>query len=184
MTLRAVWHSCRNRAVLMIALPLAAAACSPRAESAAAPTDETPASYHCPLTVPVEPYLAAAPYPRQPPGAYHAVWYGNDDLWTMLDPGGEVWRALPKQGHSFTQKTFWWSRKFGTLGDERQPLIAVTGTRLDAPGTFSAGNPGTHAIADFGTAMLVGIDIPASGCWEIRARYRGAELAYVVRVDE
>ena len=56
----------------------------------------------------------------------------------------------------------------------------VTGTRLDAPGSFSAGNPGTHAYADFGTAMLVGVPTPARGCWEIRAHYKGAELAYVI----
>lgn len=147
-------------------------------------------TYQCPITVPREPYFAAAPYPRQPPDSYQAVWYGNDDLWTMLSPGGEVWGSLPKDGGSFSQKTFWWSRNFATklgfpgISGELQPRIVVTGKRLDAPGNFSAGNPGTHAIADFGTAMLVGIDIPAAGCWEIRAQYKGAELAYIVRVDE
>jgi len=178
-SLRVAWRSNRHRAVLMVAPLLAAAACSPGTEGAAAPPQQTPAPYDRPITVPGEPYFATAPYPRQPPSAYHADWYGNADLWTMLQPGGEVWR-LPKQGSSFTQKTFWWSRNFGEL----QPLIAVTGKRLDAPGTFSAGNPGTNAIADFGSAMLVGVDIPAAGCWEIRAQYKGAELAYVVRVEE
>jgi hypothetical protein len=28
--------------------------------------------------------------------------------------------------------------------------------------------------------MLVGVELPTRGCWEIRARYKGAELAYVV----
>ena len=82
-----------------------------------------------------------------------------------------------------SQKTFWWSRNFGLVAGEGAPLIGVTGKRLDAPGSFAAGNPGTNATADFGRAMLVGIDIPAAGCWEIRARYKGAELAYVVLVE-
>jgi hypothetical protein len=59
----------------------------------------------------------------------------------------------------------------------------VTGTRLDAPGTFVAGNPGTNALADFGSAMLVGVEIPSIGCWEIRAEYKGAVLAVVVLVE-
>ena len=87
----------------------------------------------------------------------------------MLDPAGA----------SFRDKTFWWSRNFD-IAAEREPLITVTGTRLDAPRSFSAGNPGTHAYADFGTAMLVGVPTPARGCWEIRAYYKGAELAYVI----
>jgi hypothetical protein len=101
----------------------------------------------------------------------------------MLDPAGEIWR-LPKGRFPFTQKTFWWSRKFGRVANEEQPRITVTGRRLDKVGvTFRAGDPGTNAIADFGTAMLVGIDIPTPGCWEIRAEYEGSELAYVVRVE-
>jgi hypothetical protein len=88
----------------------------------------------------------------------------------MLDPAGAT----------FSEKTFWWSRNFD-IETERQPAITVTGRRLDAPGSFVAGNPGTHAYADFGTAMLVGVAIPTQGCWEIRANYKGAQLSFVVR---
>ena len=134
-----------------------------------APTTQVISPGNCPVTVPARPYVARAPYLPQPPDYYHSVWYGNDSLWTMLDPAGA----------SFRDKTFWWSRNFD-IAAEREPLIIVTGTRLDAPGSFSAGNPGTHAYADFGTAMLVGVPTPARGCWEIRAYYKGAELAYVI----
>lgn len=126
----------------------------------------------CPVTMPGTPYVARAPHPAEPPALYRATWYGNDNLWTML----------PRGGANLDTKSFWWSRNF-VLAEENQPLIAVTGRRLDAPGSFSAGNPGTNAIADFGTAMLVGIDVPSEGCWEIRAEYKGAELAYIVRVS-
>jgi DNA-binding CsgD family transcriptional regulator len=149
--------------------------------SGAASADEHPptSTFQCPITIPGEPYIATAPYPRQPPDYYRAVWYGTDALWTMLHPGGEVW------GTRTLQKTFWWSRNFrGGLTGEPQPLITVTGKRLDAPGSFSAGNPGTGIAADFGSAMLVAIEVPSTGCWEIRARYKGSELAYVVRVED
>ena len=137
----------------------------------------------CPVTVPGEPLLPPPPYLAAPPAYYQSVWYGTPDLWTMLHPEGETWSSLPRQSNgAFSQKTWWWSGKF-IIADERQPLIAVTGRRLDAPGfTFTAGNPGTHAYADFGTAMLVGIDIPTAGCWEIQAEYKGVVLSYVVAV--
>ncbi len=62
------------------------------------------------------------------------------------------------------------------------PAITVTGTRLDAPGAFTAGNPGTNAYFDGAWSMLVGVDVPSAGCWQITGSYRGAELRYVVLV--
>jgi hypothetical protein len=170
-------------------LALMAAACTSGAEGAAAPSSPTaapptPVNYvdDCPITIPSQPYIARAPYLAQPPAYYHSVWYGSDDLWTMVDPSGAT----------FGEKTFWWSRNFN-IEDERYPQIAVTGRRLDAPGSFASttgctprsgpcvGGDATNAYADFGTAMLVGVHIPARGCWEIRAHYKGAELAYIVQ---
>ncbi|MBI5949471.1 MAG: hypothetical protein HY875_15130 [Chloroflexi bacterium] len=137
----------------------------------------------CPVTVPGEPFLAPPPQPSVPPAYYQSVWYGTARLWTMLRPEGQVWR-LPQQPQGFVQKTFWWSDQFSVDGEPR-PAITVTGRRLDATGvTFTAGNPGTHAVADFGKAMLVGIDIPTAGCWEIRAEYKGEVLSYVVAVSQ
>jgi hypothetical protein len=31
--------------------------------------------------------------------------------------------------------------------------------------------------------MLVGIEIPTAGCWQITGQYRDASLSYVVRVE-
>ncbi|HEV8053264.1 MAG TPA: hypothetical protein VGP30_00385, partial [Candidatus Limnocylindrales bacterium] len=136
----------------------------------------------CPLTRPDRPFLAPAPQPERPPARYQSVWFGSSDLWTMLRPEGEVWSALPRTSHSLGQKTFWWSANWPGV-KEPEPDIGVTGRRLDGPGTFRAGNPGTNAFADFGSAMLVGVDFPTGGCWELTGRYKGAELSYVVWVE-
>lgn len=82
------------------------------------------------------------------------------------------------------QKTFWWSIEWPGADDEPEPAITVVGTRLDGPGTFTAG-PGTNAgRADFGQAMLVGVEIPTAGCWQITASYRDAVLSYVVSITD
>lgn len=124
----------------------------------------------CNVTRPAPPFAAPSPFPAAPPNAAKA-WYGSDALWAMLDRDGGV-----RHPGDF-QKTFWWSKNFA----EEVPAITVTLTRLDGEGSYSFG-PGTNATsADLGgTAMLVGVDIPGPGCWQLTARYRGAALSYVV----
>lgn len=128
-----------------------------------------------PVFVPPSPFLAA------PPAAYASSWYGTAHLWTMLARDGEVWEGwVAATPPVLPQKTFWWSADWRP-GAEPEPAIAVVGRRLDGTGSFTYG-PGTNASADFGTAMLVGIDIPSYGCWELTARYRDASLTYVAFV--
>ena len=91
-------------------------------------------------------------------------------------------RDLPQSAGGLTQKTFWWSADWAPTG-QPEPAITVTGRRLDGPGSFSFG-PGTNASADFGTAMLVGIDVPTTGCWEITGRYQTATLSFTVSVED
>ena len=138
-------------------------------------------SVPCRPTRPEPAFVAPAPFPKAPPDYYGAAWYGDPALWTMLDRDGEIWSDLPRDEHGYGQKTFWWSTAW-TPREEQQPAITVTGTRLDGDSSFSAGSPGTNATADFGTAMLVGVDIPAAGCWRLTGAYRGARLSYVVLV--
>jgi hypothetical protein len=98
----------------------------------------------------------------------------------MLDLDGEVWDwgRFPTAPNEAVQKTFWWSANW-QMQLEPRPTITVDGTRLDGPGTFRF-DRGTNARLDgLGDAMLVGIDVPTPGCWEISATYRGATLSYV-----
>ena len=63
---------------------------------------------------------------------------------------------------------------------EPSPDLTVSGKRLDAPALPLVASRATNAAADFGEAMLVLVEIPESGCWEIAGRYRGHELSFVV----
>ena len=141
------------------------------------------ASAACPLTAPTETFVAPSPAPERPPQSYRAEWFGTRSLWTLLDREGEVWASLPEGPDGFGQKTFWWSADWDPDA-EPEPEISVTGRRLDAPGQFVTDGPGTNAFADFGAAMLVGVAIPTTGCWELTGTYRGESLSYVVRVAD
>lgn len=103
----------------------------------------------------------------------------------MLRRRGEVWSAsaLPRAPGGLVQKTFWWSADYRGPSTEPEPPITVVGRRLDGPGDFTTVG-GTHAMADFGVAMLAGAAFPSAGCWELTGRYRGTELSYVVLITE
>jgi hypothetical protein len=141
------------------------------------------AAFFCPITRPEPAFTAPPPSPAKPPENYKSDWFGTADLYTMLRHDGDVWRGLPNNPDGLTQKTFWWSANW-PYNTEPEPDITVVGARLDGPGRFEAGHPGTNASADFGAAMLVGIDIPSIGCWRLTGTYGGTELSYIVRVEE
>jgi hypothetical protein len=128
----------------------------------------------CEVTLPKPPFVAPEPFDLEPPATYGAAWFGTEALWTMLDREGERWPA------GVGKKMFWWSTSWHAAA-EQVPRLSVTGRRLDATGSFTAGR-GTNVTADFGTAMLVGVDIPVAGCWELSARYDDAILTIVVSV--
>jgi hypothetical protein len=134
----------------------------------------------CPVTkAPAVPFVPPAPYPPQPPGEF--FWYGAESLWTALPLDG-VWSGLPHNRDGYTQKVLWWREGYSWTA-EPEPALTVTGRRLDAPAPPLNVSPATNAYAeDIQSAMLVGVDIPTIGCWEITGRYAGAELRFVVWV--
>jgi len=138
----------------------------------------------CHVTIPAARFVPPRPFAAQPPAEYHERWYGTTDLWTALDPAGEVWWALPRDQYGLSQKTAWYSRAFSVM-KEPQPAITVRGRRLDIAGpTFTAGGPGTNAIDASGEWMLVGLSLPTPGCWEITGQYQSHTLRYAVWVAD
>ena len=153
----------------------------------ATPTAALDSDKACLLTIPPQPGLIPPePYPSEAPILYDAVWYGTSALWTMLDPDGEVWAGLPVDDGGFGQKWIWWSDAASGPAEPIPPPIIVTGRQLDGSATLEAkaGGPGNTGFReDIGSFMMVGIEIPAAGCWELTARYGDAQLSYVVMVE-
>ena len=180
-----VWPFLAGVAVTVAVVAFAAAMAPgllPRQPNVAGPGSSTTVDHkggdlaHCPITKPTGDFQP----PQQGEIPASRAWYGSPILWTWLDRDGEVWDGLPKTESGLSQKTFWWS-SFFEVRREPQPDIFVIGDRIGQPGQFGFG-PGTNAGGDFGSAMLVGIDVPTEGCWNVTAHYRGASLNYVVWV--
>lgn len=184
-------HRARRRWLrVLLATALFLAACgrsaysnagsSPTSSSALAAkatmTSGVPAS--CPVTLPSQlAFVPPAPYSQLLQGRF---WYGTPALWTALEPGG-VWIGLPATtSGGYGQKVFWWSRGYDWAADPQSPLT-VTGRRIDRSAPPLVATKATNAFApDIGSAMLVGVDVPAAGCWEIIGHLKGAALSFVV----
>ena len=134
----------------------------------------------CPVTVPQDPaFIPPAPYDKL--GVKGYFWYGSSSLWAEL-PADAVWYSLPHNPEGYTQKIVWW--RDGYMWDqEPEPKLVVTGKRLDANASpLNVSNANGVYASDMGSAMMVGVDIPMLGCWNITGKYKDAELSFVVWV--
>lgn len=137
----------------------------------------------CPVTSPGNAaFIPAAQTPDELSPGDDGVWFGTPQLWTKIPPNEQVRNRSWLRG----EKTFWWSESFPGGGVEGTPNITVTAEHLDglAP-TLKAGGPGTNGFhPDLGDFMLVGVALPAAGCWELTAEYKGATLSYDMWIPE
>lgn len=142
------------------------------------PVGNAPAS--CPVTLPPQPqFVPPASYPSTPPGG--ESWYGTPALWTTLAPNG-IWSGLPHTNGVYIQKVLWW-RDSDDWRTEAVPQLSLSGVRTDGPAKpLTASTVTSVSAADIGSAMVVLIDIPAAGCWEITGQYKGTTLSFVVWV--
>lgn len=142
-------------------------------------TSAAPAS--CPVTktpdrsfAPPQPYSPDSPYEGQ-------FWYGSETLWTLLPSEGN-WSDLPHEETGYVQKTFWWREGYDWQ-EEPQPELTVTGRQLDGEAATLTASEATNGYhPDLKSFMLVGVDIPRAGCWEISGHYQGHDLSFVVWV--
>jgi hypothetical protein len=177
----------RNRLAvgLLAALALPLAACGAPADHAPppaaavrpAPTPASVAPASCPITRPPDrPFVPPAPYPRVPPRLYGDMfWYGTKRLWTWLDADGTALRS---------DKSFWWRQGYDWR-TETTPALSITGRRLDGPAPAVTASEATNGFReqDIGAFMLLGLDLPTGGCWELTGHYHGTTLRFVVRVS-
>jgi hypothetical protein len=174
---------------LIAALPLLLAACAATAaeapppagaaRSVATPPSKAPAS--CPTTRPPDaPFVPPAPYPPTPPSQGDKVWYGTNQLWTWLDADGS-WE-MARDEHGLFDKSFWWRQGYDWQ-TETTPRLRVTGRRLDAPAPAVTSSDATNGFEQaMGAFMLLGLELPAGGCWELTGHYHGRSLRLVVWV--
>jgi hypothetical protein len=136
----------------------------------------------CSVTKPPD-HAFVPPPPYQPTVGEGEFLYGTAALWTLIYPN---WHIHSGGKLPFFRQGYDWKK-------ESQPHLTVLARRLDAeaPVVSNNGWANNASIPGKGMAgmfMVTGIDIPASGCWEITAHYAASPdnkqtLAYIVWVE-
>jgi hypothetical protein len=106
-------------------------------------------------------------------------WYGSESLAVIL-PSGGIWTGMGAE-HRYRDKLFWWSHGYRP-GSESN--MVVRGRRLDrdAPPADISRTTNAHSPSLGGWTMLVAVEFPSPGCWEITGEYLGQKLSFVVSV--
>ena|SRR5712691_5981430 len=132
----------------------------------------------CPVTL-----AAARPFAEPSPSTASRFWYGSEGLAVLLKAGGR-WRGMGA-ARSYRDKLFWWREGYDG-NSEPTPKLVVTGRRLDGESPALATPRTTGAKhADFGGwAMLVALEFPSGGCWEVTGEYGTQKVSFVVEVRE
>jgi hypothetical protein len=132
----------------------------------------------CPVTKAADrPFVPPWPYAPEPyPGG---SWFGTNRLWTA-PPAGGVWRELgpyTPTSPTFRQKTQWWRQGYD-YRTEPKPKLKVTGKRLDAPALPLMAE--VSSVSGSQHSMMVGMNFPTLGCWEITGQYEDDDLTFIV----
>lgn len=135
---------------------------------------------HCPVTRPPHPaFVPPSPFPARETGRF---WLGTNALWTSLAEDG-IWTGIVSS--SGTRNKFWWWREgweFDTDRRANEPGLIINARRLDGEAPQVSAPRVTNAGEAPTTAMLLMLELPTSGCWEITANYRSEYLSIVVWV--
>jgi hypothetical protein len=137
----------------------------------------------CPVTKVDHPFVPPSSYKYPTVGSGEFL-YGTPALWTLIYPHWRVHQGGGKLAY-FRQGYDWLV--------EKQPHLTVVARRLDGDGPpvsnrGGADNASIPGEGMEGMFMTTGVDIPASGCWEITAQYAPGPnniqtLAYIVWVE-
>lgn len=142
----------------------------------AAQEEERSAAQSCAVTEPPLPlFVPPARFPSAP--GREQFWFGTAKLWTALSE--REWRLPP----GYRQRTIWWIPEF-TSYDSPIPDIRVTGRRLDraaAPLHAEKPNGGRTAQGQF---LMVMVELPSAGCWQVSGQLGDARVDYVVKVAD
>ena len=134
---------------------------------------------NCPVTRPPDsPFVPPSPWPAQPPGA-HEFWFGSAGLWTAL-PNSGAWRQL-----AIGEKFWWWSERYSTsdVAKDHPPDLVVSASPLGTlASTFHTSQATNGFHSSFNQAMLVGVTLPSSGCWQFEAEFMGSQLSFILWV--
>jgi len=133
----------------------------------------------CPVTLPSS---SPVQVPKSSSSGSFA-WYGSEALAVRLPVDGR-WKGKGP-GKNFFDK-FWIWRQGYDARTETRPALTFSGIKLGGDPERMQIDSATNAYGPGWSQMLVGMEFPSAGCWQISAKYLYAgithDLTFVVDV--
>ena len=107
------------------------------------------------------------------------IWVGTEKLAARVPQDGH-WTAMGGE-YNYRDKWWWWREGYRAK-EETRPELSITATRLDGPAQPVFISHATNAYGEDWDRMLVGMEFPTAGCWEVVGTYHGHELRFVFKV--
>jgi hypothetical protein len=150
-------------------------------QAGAADHKQAPIPDSCPVTLSRPETRFTPPPPSrafEPDAAM--FWYGSDALFTHLYSDGR-WRGITAP--TGTRNKSFWYRKDAQWRHEQPYQLKVTAKRIDSDGPMITFPRVTNAIMGKEIAMLLMVELPQRGCWQVTGNYKSDSLSFVVWVD-
>ena len=143
--------------------------------------NKAPIPSSCPVTRST-PETRFTPFPSAQPSKTtdFMFWYGSHSLYTQLFSDGR-WRGIRSE-RGVRNKSFWFRKNAEWLKESQSQLI-VTMKRLDADGPMLTVPRITNAILGAEVAMLLMLELPERGCWQVTANYKSDYVSFVTWMD-
>ena len=114
-----------------------------------------------------------------PPIPYSSAPFGEGAFLIGVD---ELWVSVPRQWNGLRHKMFWWRPGFDGA-KEHHPNLTVTIKPVNSAVTTSVNGSATNAQIGREWSMLILVDFPAAGCWEIRGNYGGRSVTFIASIN-
>jgi hypothetical protein len=109
------------------------------------------------------------------------AWYGGAALAALIPKNG-VWNGMGPE-HNYGDK-FWWWRSGYDAKAESAPNLNISARLLDGRNTEIEVSDATSGFSSDPevnwNSILIGMEFPSSGCWEITGMYDGVESLIIV----
>jgi hypothetical protein len=150
---------------------------------AADQTTQAPIPDQCPVTLPTEPLYVPPGEEKAADPASGVFLHGTDALFTQLASDGR-WTGI--KSATGTRNKSAWFRKDAEWRHERPYQLVVTAKRIDAAGPMLTVPRVTNMLIGKEleeVAMLLMLELPERGCWEVTGNYKSDYLSFVVWLE-
>jgi len=119
--------------------------------------------------------------PEAFPARQEYIWAGSTEFAAYASING-VWTGLGPN-HNYRNKWWWW-REDHKAGSDRGPELVITASRLDKPAPFVKNTQAKDGYANDWDSIIVLMEFPAPGCWEMTGSSHDHELKFIFKVGE